>query len=379
MADRDAGGCAIRILGLVEGDDRATMSGVGGYLLDALARRFAVVARLDYSPHGGERLALAAATFRPTRAAWRARFHTSPAAHRSLSRALSQRLRGDLPEFDVALQVHGWVAGQPRPYTLYIDQTRLMAERGWPAWIPLTPRERPSVLERERTMYAGAAHIFTMGEPARESLEVDYGVEPASITVVGGGLNLPSLPAPRQLPAQPSILFVGRDFERKGGDCLLRAFELVRRRVPDAELHIVGVPRRFLGPGVISHGRLADRGSLARLYRSTRVFVMPSRYEPWGLVFPEAMAHGMPCIGSEVQSIPEILGFGEAGVLVMPDDAEGLANALERLLTDDQLAERIGSAGRRRVERCYTWEHVAARIASPLSATVRSFSAIGGG
>jgi glycosyltransferase involved in cell wall biosynthesis len=99
---------------------------------------------------------------------------------------------------------------------------------------------------------------------------------------------------------------------------------------------------------------------------------MPSQYEPWGFVFAEAMAHGVPCVGSTVQSIPEILDHGNAGVLAHRDDVEALARALLQLLRDDALARRIGLAGRRRVQQLYTWDRVAERIAPDLVAIART-------
>ena len=86
---------------------------------------------------------------------------------------------------------------------------------------------------------------------------------------------------------------------------------------------------------------------------------MPSRYEPWGLVFPEAMSHGVACIGSETGAIPEILGHGEAGLTVASGDAGALATALLAVLGDDALAQRLAAAGRRRVETELLWDHVA--------------------
>ena len=336
------------------------MSGIPSNLLDALDRRFEVVERVDYSPSGATRLALAAATFRPSRSAWRARFHTSRLARGVLSRTLSRRAGAVTEPFDIALQVLGWTAGQPQPYALYVDQTRLMAERGWPTWMPLTNRERSTILEAERVMYVGAAAIFVMSTSARESLIGEYDVEPSRITVVGGGLNFDALPEPRALVAAPVVLFVGREFERKGGEFLLQAFETVRTEVPEAALHIAGVRLSASGPGVIVHGRLG-RNRLAELYRGSRVFCMPSRYEPWGLVFPEAMSYGIPCVGTTVQAIPEILDHGKAGLLVAPEDPQALAQALIALLR-----RRPGPAARRcwrrRVQSELLWDHVAERM-----------------
>jgi alpha-maltose-1-phosphate synthase len=357
-----------RILGLVEGDPASALSAVPRFLLDALDRRFAVVDRVDFGARGLQRLAVAAATVRPQRAIWRARFHTSRLAHRVLSRNLPRRVAEAGAEFDLALQVHGWASGQPEPYALYVDQTRLMAERGWPEWMPFTRRERGELLELERAQYAGAAHLFVMGEPALDSLVADYGADPERISVVGGGLSYEEPPVPGELTGEPSILFIGRDFERKGGEVLLEAFELVRQDLPAARLQIAGASRDFDAPGVIGHGKVTSRAALAELYRGARAFCLPSLYEPYGLVLVEAMAHGIPCVGTEVQSIPEILGRGETGLLVPPGDPRALANALLRLLTDGELSAHLAETGPRWVASELTWDRVAERMAPGLRA-----------
>jgi alpha-maltose-1-phosphate synthase len=283
-----------------------------------------------------------------------------------LSTNLRKRAARVSAEVDLALQVHGWVSAQPRPYAIYVDQTRLMAERGWPDWMPFSPREREELLRLERSMYADAAHLLVMGTPARDSLGADYGVEGSRISVVGGGLPYDDPPTPQQLTEEPSILFIGRDFERKGGRVLLEAFDLVQERVPGATLRIVGAARDFDLPGVTGYGKIRDRQALANLYRRARAFCLPSLYEPYGLVLIEAMAHGIPCLGSAVQSIPEILDEGRAGLLVPPGDSGELAEALIRLLTDDEVAGSLAAIGPRRVAESLTWDHVAARVAAAL-------------
>jgi glycosyltransferase involved in cell wall biosynthesis len=117
---------------------------------------------------------------------------------------------------------------------------------------------------------------------------------------------------------------------------------------------------------VTGYGKVRDRDRLAELYRGARAFCLPSLYEPYGLVLIEAMAHGIPCIGSTVQSIPEILDGGRAGLLVPPGDSDALAEALIRLLTDDELAGSLAASGPRRVAESFTWDDVAARIESAL-------------
>ena len=364
-------GRPVRILGLTEGDPTTTLSGAARFLLDALAPYCEIVQRLEYGVSGAARIALAAATARPSRDAWRARFHTSRLAHEAMTGRLRRRMASVQADYDLALQVAGWTAGQPHPYALYLDQTRLMAERRYPQWLPLRARERAGVLERERAMFASAAHLFTMGAPGRQSLIEDYGIDGDRVTVVGGGLNYYSLPAMPALHAEaraPVVLFVGREFHRKGGDVLLEAFAAVRRAVPGAVLHLVGVSPRLSAPGVIAHGKIADRDRLSELYGLARAFCMPSRYEPYGLVFIEAMAHGVPCVGTGVQSIPEILGHGRGGLVVPAGDPGALSAALIELLTDDQLAGRLSRDGRQLVEEHLRWDHVARRMLPALEA-----------
>jgi glycosyltransferase involved in cell wall biosynthesis len=216
-------------------------------------------------------------------------------------------------------------------------------------------------------MYSNAVHLFAMGKPACESLIEEYGVDPLTVSAVGGGLMFDAMPEPSELVSDPTVLFVGRESERKGLRLLLQAFALVRRELPHARLRVVGPRRKFHQPGVINEGSV-DRARLAALYASSRVFCMPSRYEPWGLVFVEAMAHGVPCVGTRVQSIPEILDDGRAGLLIEPHDVCGLAEALLQLLTDWEVASRIGLAGRQRAQELYTWEHVAQRMTPRLVA-----------
>lgn len=357
---------APRILGLVEGDPNAALSGVAARLLAAIGDLLPVVGCLDYQPHGPLKLAMAAATFRPERARWRAAFHTSLLSNRILSATLDRRVRDFDGQFDLALQVHGWVARPPRPYALYVDQTRLMAEREWPSWLPLSPRARPRILDLERRMYVGAAHVLAMGRPAADSLIADYGVDKRRISVVGGGLMFDAMPPESPVVDEPTITFVGRDFERKGGEVLLEAFTLVRHEIPEATLHLVGVQRISPHPAVVCHGTVESREHVAQLYRRTRVFCMPSRYEPYGFAFAEAMAHGVPCVGTNVQSIPEILDHGCAGLIVPPGDPGALAEALVRVLRSDELARQLGAAGRAHVQHSLTWAAVARRAAPAL-------------
>ena len=92
------------------------------------------------------------------------------------------------------------------------------------------------------------------------------------------------------------------------------------------------------------------------LYEACDLFVMPSSEEGFGLVYAEAGAFGKPSIGCDVMGVPEAIAHGETGLLVPPNDADAVTEAILRLLRDDAERARMGAAARKRVESMGTWE-----------------------
>jgi glycosyltransferase involved in cell wall biosynthesis len=105
--------------------------------------------------------------------------------------------------------------------------------------------------------------------------------------------------------------------------------------------------------GPVSDARLGDA------YAAADVFVLPSRYEGYGVVYAEALAHGLPVIACEVGPVPELVGE-EAALLVPPGDVEALSGALDLLLKDAALRDRMSAAARRRAGELPRWEDTAA-------------------
>jgi glycosyltransferase involved in cell wall biosynthesis len=89
---------------------------------------------------------------------------------------------------------------------------------------------------------------------------------------------------------------------------------------------------------------------------------MPSICEPWGIVFCEAMAYKLPCIGTNTDSMPEIIQEGQTGFIVPPNDHKALADRIITLLSDEELMRKMGEQGYQRVKRDFTWNRVAAKM-----------------
>jgi glycosyltransferase involved in cell wall biosynthesis len=213
-----------------------------------------------------------------------------------------------------------------------------------------------------------------MSDALARSFRDDFAQSPGKITTIYAGANNPPSPVPGAR-REPRILFIGKDHKRKGSAILLQAFEIVRKEIPDAELHLVGGLGAIADrPGVVSHGfiacsTVAGRGQFDHLFATSSVFCLPSRYEPFGIAFVEAMRAGLPCVGCRSWAMPEIIDEGKTGWLVDDGSVEELSSVLIAALRDPAKSAAMGSAGRERSLGWFTWEHVSARALADLRNT----------
>ncbi len=156
----------------------------------------------------------------------------------------------------------------------------------------------------------------------------------------------PAEPGQRPDDGLTRILFTGGNFERKGGDLLLRWARETGRR--GWELHLVTIDRiENPPPGVVVHNDLGSNAAeLIELTRRCDLFALPTRADCFSIASLEAMAAGLPVITSDVGGIADIVREGETGYLLAPDDFDGLCDRLETLLASPARRQEMGRKGR---------------------------------
>jgi glycosyltransferase involved in cell wall biosynthesis len=218
----------------------------------------------------------------------------------------------------------------------------------------------------ERAALASMRSIIVTSPATARVLVADYGVAPGVVSVASPG----SEPIAYTRSARGNIvalLSVGIIVPRKGHDLLVAALAMLGD-LP-WRLTIVGDRRRDaqssarLDADILRHGlaaRIAIEGSvsaerLAELYAAADVFVLASRYEGYGMAFAQAIAYGVPVIGTTAGAIPETVPAG-AGLLVPPEDVPALAAALRLLIGDGDERARLAGNARAAAQRLPTWE-----------------------
>ena len=370
----------LRILGLSTqalADFQTTFSRYAG-LFVALERRYEVVGFVRPVVPRVEFYGRMLRSIHPRKRRWVARTGLSPWSFHRRTSAVEEELARWEGRYDAILQLQTLFAPgtrfEERTYAVYTDNIHPLMERFYPDWVPIGPRQGAAWAELERATCRHARVVFAMSEFVRRSIIDDYGCEPDRVVRVGGGANSIADSVESKNYDARVALFVGDKFEIKGGVTLLAAWRKVKRRLPDAQLWIVG-PKRRHGPaqdGVRWFGYITDRRVLAELYTRASLFVLPSHFEAWGHAFLEAMGHGLPCIGTDQLAMPEIISDGVTGLLVPPRDPEALAEALVTLLTNPERAQLMGYRAHAEVIASQTWEHVVDRMAPHLDAAAQS-------
>lgn len=372
----------LRLMALAQDDPfgRSTWSGAAHHLFTAMLELGAEVEGVSGRPprvaHVASRLLSAGSRDRDL---LRLRAGIHPVRRWAAGAASWTRARRADPQPDVLLQLgifyepDRFPGFSPRMTCSFHDGNLITGLRG--AGVTSARGSLARLVRFERGAFGRKDLIFTTSDWLRRSFIDDFGQPEEKVVTVGAGPNFHELPAVPERETGPArFLFVGKDFPRKGGPEVLEAFALVREQRPDAELWIVGAPDApaeapgVRNLGVISRSEPGGDARLTDLYSRATAYVMPSRYEPFGFVFLEAMSFGLPCIAASTCAMPEIVRDGETGHVVPPRDVPALAAAMSALADDPGEAHQMGAAGRRRVEEWFNWRAVAGRILGAIDA-----------
>jgi phosphatidylinositol alpha-mannosyltransferase len=211
----------------------------------------------------------------------------------------------------------------------------------------------------------------------------DYKVIPNGVDV---GRFADAVPIARWQDGTPNVLFVGRHESRKGLLDLLKAHRVLRRSGERSRLLIVGSgpqereARRYVATrglkGVEFLGRVSD-AEKAQLYKTADVYVSPATGgESFGIVLLEAMAAGTAIVCSDIHGYKGVVRRGREGLLVPPRQPRELAAAIDTLIDDPALREKMGAAGRERAED-FSWPRVTAKVEDYYGFVIRRLAASG--
>jgi glycosyltransferase involved in cell wall biosynthesis len=238
----------------------------------------------------------------------------------------------------------------------------------------------------DRWAYRPATRLVAASAALADDL-VESGLPQERLTVVPPGRDVAPVgepPGDLRQGRRVALLSVGNWVARKG---LLDLLEAVSRLPEDSvTLHLVGDPdaeprygdrvrARLAAPDlarrVVVHGPLPV-ARVAGLYAAADAFALASSREPYGTVYGEAMAAGLPVVGYAAGNLPHLAQDGVEGLAVPPDDVDALTAALRRLVDDDALRARMGTAAARRAATFPTWEDSAARLFTELRRVARA-------
>ena len=249
----------------------------------------------------------------------------------------------------------GWVEKHPQSYIHGVER-----------WIT---NRSDRVITCSAYMREQVADIFSV--PERRVAVIPNGIDPGDLPV-GEERELERLRGEFAAPEEKLVLLIGRLVYEKGFQIALEAMPELIERVPGTRFLVAGsgtheqeLRNQAAELGLMEHGTFLGwigDDVLHLLYRIADVCVVPSIYEPFGLVALEAMASGCPCIVADTGGLREVVPHGEVGLRFRTRDPEALGRMMEQVLTDSELTARLVADASEHVLR-FDWNDVARRTA----------------
>lgn len=364
--------CKIRILGFAP---KGVFSGFEKTFFNAIEKQGAVVNSISVELPIFK-LICTLKTISAKRSKWGLKrdlaYNTSIKAFKKKSEFAQFKTSEFINDFDVIYQIGAlWNPVPPsctKPFVLSVDYTNILSDRRNSNWKLKQGNQKDFWLKEEMELFLRADLICATTMNAKISIVEDYSIPEKKVVVVGPGVSSPfDMLEPNRKPAYDSykILFVGKGSSAgKGLDVLLEAFSKVKKIIPNAELIVVGPRDLISGDGIRYLGRVSNKQFLKDLFYEASIFVMPSIFEPVGQVFLEAMSCKLPCIGTTLDAMPELISDGLTGYTIEPGNVDELFSNLSYLLANPEKAAIMGAAGFNKLRNEFTWDVVGAKIYS---------------
>lgn len=378
------GGKNLKLIGATWGDPHSasTYSGIPYHLFEELTRTGHLVGRASLKQSRPTDVFRGALDLQRS---WQARAVRRNAFWRYLPETialLSQRMEpryAQFPEHDALVQFG--VAGLPNSECPLMSHVEITVETAASTevfarsygFLDSDRRWLQRAIEGERMFLSRCSLVWTMSRWTAQGLR-RQGVAEDKLWIHAPGCAISNSAPPERDWRAPHLLFVGKDWVRKGGPLLVEAFRKFRRHFPSSALTIIGCSPRVNGDGIRVLGFLdkqnpAHATVLADAYREATIFCMPSAWESTGIVYMEAAQHGLPVVMLAGQGREDIF-LDSMGLALKDPGADDLAEALVELASDPERMEAMGRAGRKHIEENYSWEVVANRLRDRISSTL---------
>lgn len=258
------------------------------------------------------------------------------------------------------------------PNYIYTDHTFLANEK-YPGFNKNDILYNNEWINCEKSIYQNAKLNFTMSTNITKSIIDDYACPAEKIKCVYAGSNI-SMKNMNNISnkrfSSKNILFVGVDWERKGGLTLEKAFKNILKKHSDATLTIVGCSPKIdiQNCNIIGKVPLVE---VEQYYEKASIFCLPTTLEPFGIVFLEAMSNKLPIVATDIGAIPDFIIDNKNGYKIKPGDSNALTEKLLVLLESPEKCEQFGKFGFDNILGKYSWDNVGREIKKYISTSLK--------
>lgn len=264
---------------------------------------------------------------------------------------------------DYDLMIHFGAMMSPvnihKPYIIITDSTRNLTQNNkYDIWGKFKNESlENNWIKRETAVYQNACNLIVGCNEVKNSMTGFYKIPENKVTVNPFIINEAyEIDIGEKLYDGKTILIVAKgQFKMKGGTDTLKAYEIVKKKIPDARLLIVGQDSvgDYQQDGVTCYGLLKDKDKLKNLYKQANVFVLPSYIDRFGMSIVEAMSAATPCIVANYRAQPDIVG--DTGYVVELGDYQKIAEHIIQLLSDNALSKEKGAQAYERYRNALSW------------------------